>query len=880
MNDSDISSRTDPTSDTVDVVVIGAGFAGLYLAHQLRSSGFSFVVLDAAADVGGTWYWNRYPGLRCDVPTTDYAYSWDPKLANEWEWSEKYATQPEILRYLQFVADKHDLRRHIRFSTRVTGAEWVNHDHHWRIETESGPKVSGRHLVMATGSLSIPKSVDLDGLGRFGGEVYSTSRWPAAGVDFTGKRVAVVGTGSSGIQTIPIVAEQAAELFVLQRTPAFSLPAQNGPAPADRLRRLKEDCEAYREEARWSPGGLALTPTEQRAIDLSADEKRERLEAAWEDGSFATIANVFADQLTNKVANDEIADFIRAKIRSIVDDPNTAESLCPSDFPFQTKRPCFDTNYYATFNEDHVQLVDLRREPITTLTEVGIDTTERSIEIDVLVLATGYDAMTGAVLAIDPVGRNGLALKEKWSEGPTTYLGLMSVGFPNMFMITGPGSPSVLSNMVVSIEQHVDWIMNCLEHLRSAGLESIEPTPTAEAGWVQHVNDCADITLFPHANSWYVGANVSGKPRVFMPYTAGVGRYRSTCDRVVNDGYLGFALSGNGEVRCNDGVVNRLQPDVTAVLDQYEGPSFGALSAVDTRQFMTALTVRRPEGPPVADVVDGSLPGPAGNLQFRLYRPPGEGRRPIVVYFHGGGWVLGDQTSDDPFCRDLCNRSNCIVVSVDYRHAPEARFPAGVNDAYAALRWIDAHATELGGTTGQIAVAGWSTGANLATVVCSLARDAGAPVIAGQLLVNPVVDCDFGTKSYRDNGDGYMLTADAMRWFFDQYVDDEHRLDPRVSPLRMGDFSGLPPAVVVTSEFDPLRDEGVAYAEALAGAGVATQSIVARGQIHTSLTMIDVVISANPLRDKIAQGIRGFFALENVDTTGHTQLAAHSVADC
>ena len=661
----------------VDVVVVGAGFAGLYQLQRLRSLGFSVVVLEGADDVGGTWYWNRYPGARCDIMTVDYSYSWDPELEAEWQWSEKYATQPEILRYLQHVAAKHDLRRDIRFSTRVEKATWDEEASSWRVRTSAGDEITCRHFVMATGCLSLPKVPDIEGAERFQGDVYSTTQWPHDGVDFTGKRVAVIGTGSSGVQSIPIIAEQASQLTVFQRTPNYSRPAKNGPVPQAKLDAYAAGREEFREAARWSVAGVTLDMPVVGALQVSEEERRAKYEEVWESGDL--LAPSFADILTSAEANDTLCEFIREKIRSIVNDPETAESLCPKDHFYGTKRPCLDTNYFETFNLPHVRLVDLRKTPLATITETGIDTAEESFEFDVIVFATGFDAMTGAIVAVDITGRDGLSLAEKWADGPRTYLGLTSVGFPNLFLITGPGSPSVLSNMAVSIEQHVEWVSDCIRYMRDEELDVIEPTPLAEAGWVQHVNDYGDITLFPRANSWYMGANVPGKPRVFLPYVGGVDRYRKACDEVAGHGYLGFAFDGPGGSRCHDGVVRQVQPDVQIVLDvvaELGLPPLESMSVEDARAFSTAMATQRPPGPEVGEIVDGTLPGAAGDLAYRLYRPATPGPHPVVVYFHGGGWVLGSADSDDPLCRDLCVRSGAVIISVDYRHAPEARFPA------------------------------------------------------------------------------------------------------------------------------------------------------------------------------------------------------------
>ena len=845
-----------------DVIAVGAGFAGLYLVHRMRGLGLSVKVLESGDDVGGTWYWNRYPGARCDIQSIDYSYSFDPELEAEWQWSERYATQPEILRYLEHVADKHDLRRDIQFQTRVESAKWDEESSLWHICSAVGEQFTCRFYVMASGCLSQPKAAEIAGTDLFRGEVYYTSSWPHAGVDFTGKRVAVIGTGSSGVQSIPLIAGQAQTLTVFQRTANYSIPAHNGPMPAEKLAQLEGDRSLYREAARWSSAGVPTEPSEIGAMQVSAEERQRRYEEMWVAGELLGIGSTFADMLTNAESNETLCEFVRGKIRDTVDDPVTAELLCPKGHFIGTKRPCLDTNYYQTYNLSHVRLVDLCKHPISTITDSGIDTSDETFEFDAIVFATGFDAMTGAIVAVDIEGRDGQSLKDKWASGPQTYLGLMTVGFPNFFTITGPGSPSVLSNMTVSIEQHVEWISDCLGHLSSNDLDVIEPTKTAEAGWRQHVNDCADITLYPRADSWYMGANVPGKPRVFLPYVGGVDTYRGACDEVVSRDYLGFRLQGPDKHQCNDGVVRRIQPDVAIVLELIETlalPPMDSMSVEDARAFSIAMAVDRPAGPDVGEIIDGVLPGAAGELDYRLYRPATPGPHPIVVYFHGGGWVLGSADSDDPLCRDLCVQSDAIVVSINYRHAPEDKFPAAPDDGFAAVCWVADNAARLGGIPVQLAVAGWSAGANIAAVACHLARDNSGPVIAGQLLLNPVTDCDLTRQSYIDNAEGYVLTTSLMQWFWDHYAEPADRLNPKASPLRASDLSNLPPAVVVTSEFDPLRDEGVAYAEAMLNAGVSVQHLSGRGQIHTSLTAVDLVLSGAPLREAMGAALREFF---------------------
>jgi cyclohexanone monooxygenase len=528
--------------DRLDAVVVGAGFSGLYMLHRLRGLGLSARVLEAGDDVGGTWYWNRYPGARCDIESLDYSYSFSDELQQEWHWTERYATQPEILRYIAHVADRFDLRRDIQLNTRVLAAHFDEAERRWRIRTDGDDRFSARFCIMATGCLSAAQVPDLPGLAHFTGATYHTGQWPAAGVDFTGQRVGVIGTGSSAIQTIPIVARQAASLVIFQRTPTYSVPARNAPMDPETERRVKANYAEHRRQNRESRPGYVVPVNRYSALEATPETRQAEYEQRWQRGGLG-LMSTFSDLLTCREANETVAEFLREKIRALVHDPAVAETLCPCDYPAGTKRLCVDTNYYATYNRDHVSLIDLRREPIDAITPGGLRTATREIELDSIVFATGYDAMTGALLKIDIRGRGGLRLADVWSAGPRSYLGLAVAGFPNLFTITGPGSPSVLSNMMVSIEQHVEWIADCLAHLvaRKAGV--IEATSEAEATWGVHCDDVAAGTLYPGANSWYTGANIAGKQRVFMPYVGGVGVYRRTCDRIAANGYEGFAIS-------------------------------------------------------------------------------------------------------------------------------------------------------------------------------------------------------------------------------------------------------------------------------------------------------------------------------------------------
>ncbi len=523
----------------VDVIVVGAGFGGLYALHKLRGLGFAVQGFETGDDVGGTWYWNRYPGARCDVESMDYSYSFDDALQQEWEWTERFATQPEIQRYVAHVADRFDLRPLIRFSTRVERAIWDEAARRWRVRTDAGDETAARFLILATGSLSAAKTPDIPGLEDFAGETYFTSTWPHEGVDFAGKRVGVIGTGSSAIQAIPLIAAEAEHVTIFQRTPNFSMPAHNAPMTADYQSGFKAGYAEHRLKSRQSRAGVLFHATGKSTLELEDEERRRHYEDAWARGG-PGLGAVFTDMMVDERANDHAAEFVRAKIREQVNDPDTAEALSPRGYPIGSKRVAVDTDYYKTFNRPNVALKDLRKAPLERIAAAGVVTADGTTPVDVLVLATGFDAMTGSFLRIDTHGTDG-TLAEKWAAGPRTYLGLMSAGFPNLFVVAGPGSPSVLSNMVLSCEQHVEWIAGCLTAMRDAGETRIEATPAAEDEWTQGLTDLAAGTLFMKGNSWYLGANVPGKPRVFMPYVGGVGEYRRICDAVAADDYRGFA---------------------------------------------------------------------------------------------------------------------------------------------------------------------------------------------------------------------------------------------------------------------------------------------------------------------------------------------------
>ena len=527
-----------------DALVIGAGFSGLYQLLCLRDRlGLSVQLLEAADGVGGTWYWNRYPGARCDSESHSYCYSFSDELMREWEWSERYPGPPEILRYLNHVADRFDLKRDIRFNTRVTSAHYDATASVWRVVTEAGEKFTAQFLITAVGCLSAANIPDIPGLDTFAGRCYHTGQWPHEGVDFRGKRVGQIGTGSTGIQSAPVIAETAAHLTVFQRTANYSVPARNAPLTPEFKRYVRENTAELRRVMHSTANGHPWPIVDRSALETSPEERQALYEAAWETGGLRFRAT-FRDLVVDKAANDTAAAFLRRKIREIVKDPATAAKLADIDHPYAAKRPPIDTDYFETFNRDNVKLVDIRADPIERITPRGIRTRDAEYPLDIIVFATGFDGMTGSLLRMDIRGRDGLSLAKAWAAGPRNYLGLQVAGFPNLFTVTGPGSPSVLCNMPVAIEQHVEWITDCIGHMRKHGLKRIEPRDEAVDSWVAQVNAAAAATLLPQAkHSWYLGANVPGKPRVFMPYAGGMAHYRKICADVAARNYEGFTLS-------------------------------------------------------------------------------------------------------------------------------------------------------------------------------------------------------------------------------------------------------------------------------------------------------------------------------------------------
>ena len=536
---------SDSPGATLDVIVVGAGFAGVYAVHKFRQLSFSVRAFEAGDDVGGTWYWNRYPGCRCDIESIHYSYQFDHDLQQEWNWTERYASQPEILSYIRHVADRFELRRDIRFNTRVTAATFEpaagEVPSHWTVATDDGQTHRARFCVMASGCLSSPNLPDIAGRDTFSGDMYHTGRWPHEGVDFTGRKVAVIGTGSSGIQSIPLIAEQAAHVTVFQRTPNYAVPASNRPLEPRELKDVKSRYKEIRAQAKKGIPALPVKPAGPSALAVSDQEREETYEYWWQNSGLSFQAT-FADVLFNRDANQTAANFVRRKIHDIVRDEKVADLLTP-DKPLGCKRLCVDTHYYRTYNRPNVTLVDVGQEPIHSIVPEGIRVGGTLYAVDAIVFATGYDAITGALLEMDLRGRGGLSLRDKWAGGPRVYLGLATSGFPNLFLVNGPGSPSVLVNMVTGIEQQVDWIADCLDNMRNCRLDAIEAKEQPEEAWVVHNNEVAGRSIRSSCASWYTGANIPGKPSVFMPYVGGFPAYVEKCELVVQEGYAGFALS-------------------------------------------------------------------------------------------------------------------------------------------------------------------------------------------------------------------------------------------------------------------------------------------------------------------------------------------------
>jgi cation diffusion facilitator CzcD-associated flavoprotein CzcO len=531
----------------LDAVIVGAGFGGMYAVYKLREMGLSFVGIEAAGDVGGVWYWNRYPGARCDLMSVDYSYSFSKEIEQEWTWSEQFAGQPEILAYANFVADRLDLRKHIRFETRVTSAVWDDRRHLWTVKTNRGETFEATYCIMATGPISMPKDPDIPGIDRFKGQLLRAQKWPHEPVSFAGKRVGVIGTGSTGIQIVQEVGKEAGELFVFQRTPSYSMPMRNHDLDAEYVAEMKRNYAGMRDASRLSPNGGVRPATTRPYFSLPAVQRRQVLEHAWEQGGHSVLG-AFSDLMVNPEANEQVAEFLRGKIAEVVKDPETAERLKPRDYPVFARRPCLDSGYYETFNQDNVHLVDCLTDPVVEITATGVRTKSREIELDILIFATGYDGLTGALLACEVVGRDGRKISDKWAGGARSYLGLMIEGFPNLFLTAGPNGPAALANLININEHDVDWIGNAITYMARQGLTAMEPAKAAEDAWMELVSALAQRTLLSKASTWYVGANVKGKPQGLTMYTGGFPKYCEACAAASRDGYRDFSFQKTASI--------------------------------------------------------------------------------------------------------------------------------------------------------------------------------------------------------------------------------------------------------------------------------------------------------------------------------------------
>ena len=538
----EIEYRMNQHNEELDVIIVGAGFSGLYMLYKMRKMNLKALIIERASDAGGTWFWNRYPGARCDIESIEYSYSFSDELQQEWNWSNRYSDQSEILDYINYVVKKFNLKENIVFNTSVKSATFDENLKNWIVETDS-KSYSSKFCVMATGTLSSIKQPNFDGLENFKGDWYVTGEWPHEKLDFTSKKVAIIGTGSSAVQSIPVIAEEAKNLTVFQRSPNYTIPANNRPLTEKELSNAKSSYDQIREKAKYTRAGIGYNQFEERKLlDLSSEEIKKELNNRWKIGGQEIFTAGFTDVGVNVEANKIVADFVKSKIKEIVKDPNVAELLSPED-AIGCKRLCADTNYFETYNRENVELIDLNSNPINSITENGILTKNKEFKFDTIIFATGFDAMTGALQAIDITGKNGKKLKQVWKDGPKSFLGLLINGFPNLFTVTGPGSPSVLTNMMVAIEQHVEWISDCINFLSKSNLNVVEADELFQIEWMDHIEEVAKNTLRYTCNSWYVGANVPGKKRVFMPYAGGFGKYREKCDEIAENNYSILRIS-------------------------------------------------------------------------------------------------------------------------------------------------------------------------------------------------------------------------------------------------------------------------------------------------------------------------------------------------
>jgi cation diffusion facilitator CzcD-associated flavoprotein CzcO/acetyl esterase/lipase len=853
----------------VDVVIVGAGFSGLYATHRLRNlQGMSVQCFEAGDGPGGVWYWNRYPGARCDIESLFYAYTFDADLQREWRWTERWAAQPEILAYLEHVADRYNLRRSFRFNTRVKSVVWDDDAKHWTVGADDGTFTTARFFINATGSVGVVKKNDFPGQEDFRGTVMHTSQWPADGVDVAGKRVAVVGTGSTGVQVVQTIASQVGQLTVFQRSAGYACPLTNRPLTDDEFQKAVIDFPRVRVEARSYLGGVPHPRAVKSALTDTPEQRRRVYDRYYGEG-MRMLSSTYFDLMTNPAANATAAEYIRERIRERVIDPEVAELLCPKDHPYGSKRAPFEIGYYEAFNLPHVTLVDAKTTPILRITETGISTATEEYEFDVIVLATGFDLGAGALERMGVLGRGGRKLADHWARGERAYLGMANSGFPNLFHITGPQGVQAVYNNPLAAEDNVDFVGDLITYMDEHEHAATEVTAEAEDRYDKLVRGVADAMLFSKAQTPVMGDNIPGKPRTPVSLFAGGPIYLAICREVDATEYGGFSFDGSDR-----GVPSLLKLDPSALLVVSGLLNMGAkplekCSLEEARTAMEDFKTMQLPVPSDVKITDTRYPSEGRERAARLYRPAIEGPLPVLVFIHGGGFIGGSLDSWDEPCANLARRLGALVVSPDYRLAPEHPFPAATDDTVAALRGAADHIADVGGDPARMAVGGESAGANLAAVAAIRLRDHGGPELRAQVLITPPIDFLADTESRRIFANAPILTTRLGERMGALYLGNSaNARSPRAFPAQARDLSGLPPALVITMEVDPLRDEGEDYARALMAAGVPTVSRRFDGLFHAAFSMSAAIPRAAEIQQAIVDFLEALLSSDQLVAQG------------
>jgi cation diffusion facilitator CzcD-associated flavoprotein CzcO/acetyl esterase/lipase len=853
-----------PNETDVDVVVVGAGFSGIYATHRMRNVlGLQVQSFEAGGGPGGTWFWNNYPGARVDFESIYYSFSFDEDLQRDWRWTERFASQPELQAYFEHVMDRFDLGRSYKFNTRVVAMTWTTDGSFWTVETDDGLKMTARYVVSGSGFLSAPKKNEFSGIESFAGEVLYTSDWPKDRlVDLAGKRVAVIGTGSSGLQVIPELAKVVAELTVFQRTPAYGLPLGNGPLPESEMDETIANYPQLREAARSNIAGVPYPPpAHDTALSLSKEDRKALYDTYYGNGGLRIAISTFADLMVNKEANDTLAEYIRDRIRERVSDPAVAEMLTPTEYPYGTKRPPFETNYFEAFNQSNVKLVDVNKAPITAIIPSGLTTYDDEHEFDVLVLATGFDAFTGPLIRMGITGRDGVKLEDYWAQGAKTYLGLMIPNFPNLFIPVGPQSAATHVNNPLGIEFHVEYISDMIQDAESRRAETVEASEDAAQRWASLCAGIADLTLLRDVPAWGWGSNIPGKPRVPLFFVGGAPLFMSIHDDAKAHGWAGVSFDG-----APSAVAPSLKLDaaVTLLLSAIEsqgGPPVEQMSLTDQRAVLRGFTSLQAPAREDVRCFDVVYPSGGADRAARIYVPEHDGPLPVLVFFHPGGWIAGDiDVSHNP-CTELAADLKAVVVSASYRLAPEHPFPAATDDTLAAIRWAANVVGSYGGDPKRIAIAGESAGGTLAAIAARRIRDEGGPDLVAQVLLYPPISPDSRTASYFEFADGPIQTNTFSEVQWSQYlVDPQNRRSPLAAPSAAESLEGLPPALVISMEVDPTRDSIEDYGRALSNAGVKTEIVRFDGLVHASLNLTGVVPRAREIHEAIVQYLGAVYA--------------------